>query len=153
MNKGVATLMNFGVFSSRWGLSRPPSARQRAEMRGLNGVMNLEFINGQTGGWHVRFADGRTSMGKGLAENPRATVRVRPHDYLGIVAGDLSYSVARMTGRVRVTGDGNFAFVFGAFVEQTRTARSAPGWRGWVSRTLIRRALKKGEYQPKLKPA
>ena len=86
-----------------------------------------------------------------MRENPRATVRVRPNDYLGMVAGDLSYSVARMTGRVRVSGDGSFAFVFGAFVEQIRTARSAPGWRGWVSRVLIRRALKKGEYQPKLK--
>jgi putative sterol carrier protein len=76
-------------------------------------------------------------------------VRLRPEDYLAMVAGDLSYSVARMTGKVRVSGDGNFGFLFGAAVENLRAAQEASGVRGRVARAVIGRALRKGGYETK----
>lgn len=123
-----------------------PDERARAEMRGLSGVMNLEFTGPDGGAWHVVFADGRVSMAPGLAENARATVKLRPEDYLALLAGDLSYSVARMTGKVRLTGDGHFGMIFGAFVENTRAAQVARGLRGAIARAVISRALRKGGY-------
>lgn len=146
MNPGVEMLMKLGRLGSRWAR---PTEKQRAEMRGVSGTMNLEFTGDDGGGWHVRFGDGRVTLHAGLAPDARATVRMKAEDYLAMVAGDLSYSVARMTGKVRGSGDGHFAMVFGAFFENLRVARSLPGLRGWITRKVVGRALKKGGYRPK----
>lgn len=147
MNKGVAMLMNLGVLASRWG-ALGGSEAQRSEMKGLRGALNIEFTGDEGGAWHVVFDDGRATIAKGRAEDARAAVRLRPEDYLAMLAGDLAYSMARMTGRVRMSGDGNFGFVFGALVENLKAAQSAPGMAGWVARSVVRRALKKGDYRP-----
>lgn len=149
MNKGVALLMNLGVAASRWGGNLSGSEAQRSEMRGLRGALTIEFTGEDGGAWHVRFDDGKTVMGKGAAADARATVRLKPEDYLAMLGGDLRYSTARMTGRVRMSGDGNFAFVFGAMVENLRAAQALPGVRGWVARAVVRRALRKGNYAAK----
>jgi putative sterol carrier protein len=143
-------LMNLGVRASRWGGNLAGGESQRAELRGLRGAMNIEFI-GDDGGatWNVRFDDGRVTMGKGPAADSRATVRVNPKDYLAMVAGDLGWSTARMTGKVRVVGDGHFGMTFGASVEGLKAGRRAKGLRGWVVRFVTNRAFRKGGYQPK----
>lgn len=146
MNKGLKILMNLGVFATRVARGRIADEGARAEMRGLSGVMNLEFTGADGGAWHVAFDEGKVSMAPGLAENARATVKVKPQDYLALVAGDLSYSVARMTGKVRVSGDGHFGMIFGAFVENMRAAQVAKGLRGVIARAVIGRALRRGGY-------
>jgi len=148
MNAGAAMLMNLSVQATRWAARWVAGGEaRRAEMKGLAGVLNIEFT-GDDGGavWHVSFDDGRVVMRKGAGENPRATVRLQPRDYLAMVAGDLAYSTARMTGRIRLSGDGHFGIVFGASVENLRTAARAPGPVGWIARRLIGRALRKGGY-------
>lgn len=146
MNQGIETLMRLGRLGARWA---PVSEQQRAEMRGLEGVMNLEFTGPDGGGWHVRFGDGTVRLEPGLEPNARATVRIKPQDYLALVAGDLSFSVAKMTGKIRVAGDGHFGILFAAFFENLRAAQSQPGLRGWVARRAVARALRKGNYQPR----
>jgi hypothetical protein len=139
-------LMKLGSLATRLGGGRVADEGARAEMRGLSGVMNLEFTEPGGGGWHVRFAEGGVSMGPGLVDAARATVRMKSEDYLAMLAGDLSYSVARMTGKVRVAGDGHFGMIFGAFVENMRAAQSVAGLRGRIARAVIGRALRKGGY-------
>jgi putative sterol carrier protein len=109
--------------------------------------MNLEFTGPGESGWHVRFGDGRVQLGRGLAPAARATARIKPEDYLALVAGDLSYSVARMTGRIRVAGDGHFGMLLGAFFENMRAAQAERGVRGWIARRAVGRALRKGHYR------
>src|SRR5438128_22506 len=139
---GAARPRTLGVQAPRWAARWTAGGEaRRAEMKGLAGVLNIEFT-GDDGGavWHVSFDDGRVVMRKGAGENPRATVRLQPRDYLAMVAGDLAYSTARMTGRIRLSGDGHFGIVFGASVENLRAAQRAPGPSGWIARRLIGRA-------------
>jgi putative sterol carrier protein len=149
VNSGVEMLMKLGAFTTRMARGRMVDERARAEMRGLSGVMNLEFSGSDGGGWHVEFGDGKVLLARGLIDDARATVRVTPQDYLALLAGDLSYSVARMTGRVRVAGDGHFGMIFGAFVENIRTAQMVKGVRGAIARAVVARALRKGGYAKK----
>jgi putative sterol carrier protein len=144
VNKGVQMLMRLGVLATRLSGGRVADERARAEMRGLSGVMNLEFTGADGGGWHIAFDDGKVSMAPGLRDGARATIKLKPEDYLALLAGDLSYSVARMTGKVRVSGDGHFGMIFGAFVENMRAAQTMTGLRGAIARTVIGRALRKG---------
>jgi len=146
MNSGVQMLMRLGSLATRVGQGRVADERARAEMRGLSGVLNLEFTGPDGGGWHVAFDDGKVALRPGLVPDARATIKLKPEDYLAMLAGDLSYSVARMTGRVRVSGDGHFGIIFGAFVENTRAAQSIKGLRGAIARAVIGRALRKGGY-------
>ena len=139
-------MMKVGAFALRIGQGRAADERMRAEMRGVTGAMNLEFTGPDGGGWHVDFADGKVAMAAGLAPAARATVKLTPHDYLALVAGDLSYSVARMTGKVRVSGDGHFGMMFGATIENLRAAQTAKGLRGAIARRVIARALRTGGY-------
>jgi len=146
VNRGVQMLMRLGAFGLRVGQGRAVDERTRAEMRGVNGVMNLELTGPDGGGWHVAFADGKLAMAPGLVEPARATVKLTPEDYLALMVGDLSYSVARMTGKVRVSGDGHFGMVFGAGIENVRAAQTAKGLRGAIARAVVGRALRKGGY-------
>jgi hypothetical protein len=66
-----------------------------------------------------------------------------------MVSGDMSISVARMTGKVRVAGDGHFGIIFNGFVGAMQNAQAAPGVRGWITRAAVRRALRKGGYTPR----
>ena len=142
-------LMRLGAFATRVTRGRMADERARAEMRGLSGAMNLEFTGPDGGGWHIEFGDGTVLMVRGLAENARATVRLKPEDYLALLAGDLSYSVARMTGKVRVLGDGHFGMIFGAFVENMRSAQTAKGLRGAFARALISHGIDRDVRRPR----
>jgi hypothetical protein len=148
MNPGVTAIMKLVQVGIRLG----DSEAQRAERRGITGVMNLEFTGEDGGGWHVEFRDGNVRVAPGLAPEPRATMRMTPGVFLALVAGDQAISVARMTGRVRLAGDGSFGPVFSAFVGGLQNAQRLPGFRGWMTRRLVHRALRKGGYQPVPKP-
>jgi len=145
VNAGATALMKLLRGAARIG-SRFADDGQRAELRGVTGAVTIEFTGDDGGAWHLDFRDGQTRIVPGAAASPRATVRVRPEDFLALVAGDLSSTVARMTGRVRVAGDGNFGMIFDAVVGGLRNATAARGIAGWVARRLVDRALRKGGY-------
>ena len=145
MNPGVDALMKM----VQVGIRLADTEAARAERRGISGVLNIEFTGNDGGGWHVAFDDGRVRLAAGLAAAPRATMRMTPEIFLALVAGDQAISVARMTGRVRLVGDGNFGPVFSAFVGGLQNAQKLPGFRGWMTRKLVRRALRKGGYAPR----
>lgn len=146
MNPGVEMMMRL----ARWGarLSRLDRRRQ-AELRGLNGALNIEFLGPDGGFWHIVFEDGRLDVRPGRHPSPRATVRIRCEDYLAMIAGDLSLSVARLTGKLRVVGEGEFGLIFGAMVGGIQNERKAGGLRGWMARRIVARALRKGGYTPR----
>jgi putative sterol carrier protein len=145
MNPGVDLLMKFVGFGARFA---PRSESQRAEMRGLHGTMNLELANDE-GAWHFDFDDDEVSIGRGLEPDARATVRVKASDLFAMVAGDLQMSTARMTGRFRIAGDGHFGILFGGIVGSLRQAMATPGIAGFVARTMITLAMRRGGYAPR----
>ena len=145
MNKGVEMLMNWGVRATRLGAGRVPPS-QRAEVRGMSGAVNLEFGADEGGTWNMVFDGERVRMRRGRLDKPDATVRVASEDYLALIAGDLTISVARMTGKVRVSGDAIFGLLFGASVAGLQMAQSEGGLRGFLARRLVGRALRKGGY-------
>jgi putative sterol carrier protein len=145
MNPGVESMMKFARLGARVG-ARTLTEGQRAELKGVTGTLNIEFTGPDGGGWHVDFHDGLATVKPGLAEGARATVRLKPEDYLAMLAGDLSMSVAKLTGKVRVSGDGGFGMIFGAFVGTILNAKDASGLQGRVTRWAVRRALRKGGY-------
>jgi hypothetical protein len=149
MNAGVTGIMKLIQTGIRLG----ESTAQRAELRGISGTLNIEFTGRESGGWHVEFRDGRVRLTPGLAPEPRATVRMAPEVFLALVAGEQTMSVARMTGKVRLVGDGNFGPVFAAFVGSLQNAQKLPGFRGWMTRFLVQRALRKGGHRPKARPS
>jgi hypothetical protein len=144
MNRGVDSLMRLFRLGARLGTDA-----DRAELRGMQGTLNLDFTGDDGSAWHVRFGDAGIDVRPGLAPAPRATVRVRAADFLAMVAGDQTLSVARLTGRIRVAGDGNLGMVFGGLVGGLQNAQRAPGLRGWIARALVRRALRRGGYHPR----
>ena len=145
MNRGVDLLMTIVGFGARFA-PRPES--QKAEMRGLKGTMNFELADGE-GTWHVEFDESDVTVGRGAKEGARATVKMKAQDFLAMVAGDVQMSTARMTGRFRIIGDGHFGILFGGIVGALRGAMGAPGIPGFVARTAIGLALRRGGYTPK----
>jgi putative sterol carrier protein len=145
MNPGVDLLMTIAGFGARFA-PRPES--QRSEMRGLKGKMNLELVDGE-GGWHLEFDEADVTIGRGLAADARATVRVKAQDLFAMIAGDMQMSTARMTGRFRIAGDGHFGILFGGFVGALRQAMAAPGIAGFVARKMITLAMRRGGYVPR----
>ena len=147
MNPGVEALLRLVAATARLG-SRFASEAARAEARGMRGTLNLEIADGG-GGWHLEFRDGALRVRPGLVEDARATVRVRERDLLALAAGDATIASCRLTGRVRVSGDGNLGMMFDAMIGSLQNAQKAPGLRGWLARRFVGRALRKGGYVPR----
>jgi len=59
-----------------------------------------------------------------------------------MLSGRLASSTAQMTGRVRLSGDGEMVFLLGVLVAQFQRARGAPGVRGWPARRFARYVLR-----------
>ncbi|HKE98868.1 MAG TPA: SCP2 sterol-binding domain-containing protein [Actinomycetes bacterium] len=55
--------------------------------------------------YRMRIADGRCEVGRGPAEQPRATVQVQLPDFLKLLAGALNPMQAVMTGKLKIRGD------------------------------------------------
>jgi putative sterol carrier protein len=142
MNRGIDSLMRLARLGARFG-----SEADRAELRGIQGTLNLDFTGDDGCAWHLGFSEAGIAVAPGLAPEPRATVRVRAQDFLALVAGDQTISIARLTGRIRVAGDGNLGMAFSGFVGSLQNAQRAPGLRGWIARAVVQRALRRGGYR------
>jgi hypothetical protein len=67
-------------------------------------------LSGEGGGvWHVRLAEAEVTAGPGEVEDPRATIACSAEDFAALVRGELDATEAYFTGRLQVSGDGDFA--------------------------------------------
>jgi putative sterol carrier protein len=87
---------------------------------GFNGVVDYELTGAGGATWHCNIRDAGITFGRGATKEPRATVSMSVETFFKLLRGELSYTVAQMTGRVRVRGDGHAAIVFGAVITQFR---------------------------------
>ena len=116
--------------------------RERAEARGLAGSLNLSFTGEGAGAYHIALRDDRVGVYEGLDSSARATVTMKTQDFARMLAGSLDFTTAQMTGKVRLSGDGELLFMVGVLVAQFRRAYTAPGPRGWPARRFARWVLR-----------
>jgi nucleoside-diphosphate-sugar epimerase/putative sterol carrier protein len=122
--------------------SLPASEKQRAEGRGLRGEVNLRLTGEEPSEWRFRLDDGRLGVREGASDAARATVTIRDVDFRGMLSGRVDATVAQMTGKVRMRGDGEMGLLVGGLIGGFRKLRDARGWRGWPARRYARRVLR-----------
>lgn len=105
----------------------------RHEARGVSGTINWEFL-GSSSMWSLSINQGAYRIERGAAPDARTTLKVAPDTFHKILTGKSDYLTAVMTGRVRISGEGNFGFVPGVFAHHFKRAAAMQGWRGWFTR-------------------
>ena len=146
-----ATRLLFGsaVTTTRLLGKIPVSARERAEMRGIRGVLNVALTGEHPSEWRVILDDGDVRFAAGLDPAADGTVTLKESTLFDMLSGKVPFMRAQMTGRVRYRGDGNLVIILGAIVEQFRQARRAKGLAGIGHRNFTRWVLARaGRAEP-----
>lgn len=124
--------------------SLPLGERERAELRAFAGAANLVFTGERPSEWHFSVRDGRIGVHRGLAADARATTTMDESTFFAMLSGELSYSRATMTGRMRFSGDTAFGMLIGGMVAQFQRARTASGRRWLPARAFTQLVLRTG---------
>ncbi len=70
-------------------------------------------LSGEDGGqWVVSIADGSAAVQKGVADDPKAVIRMDASDFADMMSGKLDPMNAFMLGKVKVEGDLNSVMKF-----------------------------------------
>ncbi len=89
-----------------------PGQFQADKAGDMNAVILFD-LSGEGGGqWSVKIADGACDITKGVADSPKATVRMDAGDYHDMITGKLNPMMAFMSGKVKVEGDLNSVMKF-----------------------------------------
>jgi nucleoside-diphosphate-sugar epimerase/putative sterol carrier protein len=135
-SRQVKLLLGTMAAVTRWRGDLPVGGGDRERLRGIEGSLNLLLTGERRSAWHFWFRGGRTGAGGGLDPDGRATVVMDESDFLRLLAGDLDYTVATMTGVVRLRGDGGFGLIAGAVFSQLRLATRDDPQAPWPRRAF-----------------
>lgn len=130
------------VTKMRGGL--PADGRERAEIHSINGKVNLVFTGEHPSEWHLSVADGTVGMHPGMADDAKATVTMKETVFFDLLRGDVTYSNATMTGKMRFRGEGGYGLLVGGMISGFRRALNAEGPRGLPYRAFARLVLRTG---------
>ena len=82
-----------------------PVAFQPQRAGRANAVIQF-IISGEGGGnWYLTIKDKTCTVTEGVADSPKATLRIDAQDYLALATGKLSSMKAFTSGRVKASGD------------------------------------------------
>lgn len=84
--------------------------------KGVNAVYQFEIAGDGGGTYHVKVTDGTMEVVEGSAESPSTTIKMSADDYLQMVNGKLSGTMAFMKGKLKVTGNVMLAQKMQAFL-------------------------------------
>jgi len=142
VNPGLKRFCNDLVWYTRLMGSRWLVGKQ-VDQRGMRGAVNLVF--GPTEGhvWHCVFGENGFRFHRGRHAQPLGTVTLDQDVFLKMLAGLTSYYTAEMTGKVRVEGEGQSAWIVSSMVLQTHNAARSGGLLGWFSRWHLRSILRR----------
>lgn len=141
-SRATRVLFGLGVATTRTLGRIPVSRRERAELRGVRGTLNLVLTGDHPSEWRIRLDDGEVQMLAGLDPLADGTVTLKESVLFDMLSGKLPFMRAQMTGKIRYRGDGNLAIILGAIVEQFKQARKAKGWRGLPRRRFAQFVLR-----------
>jgi hypothetical protein len=140
VNPGVSLYLNRLVWYTRL-LGSGPLVGRAVDQRGLRGAVNLVF--GQDAAWHCLFSDSGFRFFHGRHAEPIGAVSLESDVFLRMLAGQLSYYTAEMTGKVRIEGVAHSAWVMSTLIMRSRDRARRGGIGGWITRWAIRRALRR----------
>ena len=118
-------------------------AGQEMDRRGFEGSVNFAFGDSQDAVWYCRISQTGVQFAAGAEENPLGTVRMTADVFLQLLSGRTSMSIAQMTGRVLVEGDGHCSLLLSSLIGQTRLRAARTGIQGWLTRRFVRSVLNK----------
>ena len=73
--------------------------------KGVNAVLQFELAGDGGGTYHVKVDDGTMTIVEGPSDAPSATIKMKAEDYVKMVNGQLSGTMAFMKGQMKVTGN------------------------------------------------
>jgi len=142
VNPGLKRFFDDLVWYTRLMGSRRLVGKQ-VDQRGMHGAVNLVFGPTEQHVWHCLFGDNGFKFHRRRHPQPIGTVTVDQGVFLKMLAGLTSYYTAEMTGKVRVEGEGQSAWVISSTVMQALAAARGGGLRGWFSRWHLRSVLRR----------
>jgi putative sterol carrier protein len=84
---------------------------QPTEVAGINVTIQVIIEGAHRGTWSLRIVDGTYELIKGGVPQPDSTITLHEADWLAFVDGTLEPINAFMTGKVKVTGNMQLAFL------------------------------------------
>ena len=73
--------------------------------KGVKAVLQFELAGDDGGTYHITVDDGTMSYAKGPSEAPSTTIKMKAEDYIKMVNGQLSGTMAFMKGQMKVAGN------------------------------------------------
>ena len=73
--------------------------------KGMNAIFQFELAGDGGGTYHVTVNDGTMQVHEGASASPSATIKMKGEDYVKMVNGQLSGTMAFMKGQMKVTGN------------------------------------------------
>jgi len=129
----------------------PVGRHGASELRSFSGSANLVFTGGRPSEWHFRVNDGSLGLHRGLDPAAKATTTMDEETLYKLLSGEMTYSRATMTGRIRFRGDTAFGMLIMGMVAGFQRARSAKGPRGLPMRTFAQLVLRTGPSPRRVK--
>jgi hypothetical protein len=142
VNPGLKLYFDRLVWYTRFLGSRALGGRD-VDQRGFCGAVNFVFGPESDAAWHCVLSETGFRFHKGPHVAPLGTVRLDAETFLKLLAGHASYATCQMTGKVRIEGDGHCAFILSSMILQTRARARRKGPGGWLTRWMLRRALRR----------
>jgi UDP-glucose 4-epimerase len=101
------------------------------EAKRMSLTVHLDLTGPHGGDFVLSLDQGRLGVRRGLPRPPDSVIRMSSDTLLALLSGKTDLSAARMTGKVRLSGDPGAGFLLGAVVTGFRNAAAGGGLRGW----------------------
>ena len=82
-----------------------PQRFQPTAAKGVKAVFQFELSGDDGGTYHVTVDDGSIAIGEGSAPGANATIKMKGEDYVKMVNGKLSGTMAFLKGQMKIAGD------------------------------------------------
>lgn len=82
-----------------------PQRFQAGAAKGVKAVFQFELSGDGGGTYHVKVEDGSMAVGEGPAPSANVTIKMKGDDYVQMVNGKLSGTMAFLKGKMKIAGD------------------------------------------------
>ena len=86
-------------------LNEVPAHFMPYQAAGMDAVVQLNLTGEQGGDWYITIQNQQVHVNKGVAPNPRLSLKADAEDILKILTGKMDGMRAFMQGKLKVTGD------------------------------------------------
>jgi putative sterol carrier protein len=82
-----------------------PQRFQPGAAKGVHAIFQFELSGDGGGTYHVKVEDGSIAITEGPAAKANATIKMKGEDYVKMVNGQLSGTMAFLKGQMKIAGD------------------------------------------------